>query len=223
MLSRLIAWAMAAGMLVAAPVSMAFGQVPEWRETATPAPQSPPAQKMPANAMPAKTIPDETNTQVYDYTDRAPTKDEVRAALYGQPGRLPMSRAIKIGAPPVGGQGHSSPPASGGAVGIAIKVEFEFDSAAILPKYARNMDSFGEVLADDQSLSIKIVGHADATGDAIYNQRLSEKRAASVKQYLTQLYQVDPSRISVAGYGESRPAFNPPTNPKNRRVEFFRR
>ena len=69
--------------------------------------------------------------------------------------------------------------------------------------------------------AIRIGGHADASGPEDYNQRLSQARAASVRDYLENRHGIAPSRLQVVGYGESAPL--PGTDPfagVNRRVEF---
>jgi OOP family OmpA-OmpF porin len=66
-----------------------------------------------------------------------------------------------------------------------------------------------------------IEGHTDSIGPAEYNMRLSERRAESVKDYLTDKLDIDASRLDTKGYGESRPVADNSTKEgrqKNRRV-----
>jgi len=68
--------------------------------------------------------------------------------------------------------------------------------------------------------AIQIVGHADSTGSSAYNQRLSEQRAGSVKDYLVKSG-VDPSKITILGMGDRSPVADNATREgraKNRRV-----
>lgn len=70
---------------------------------------------------------------------------------------------------------------------------------------------------------IQINGHTDSTGEADYNQWLSEKRAASVKNYAVSLGLND-SNIKTKGYGKSKPVATNSTTEgrqKNRRVEVI--
>jgi len=65
------------------------------------------------------------------------------------------------------------------------------------------------------------VGHADWTGPAAYNQKLSERRAAAVKAYLV-TKGVSPNRIYTEGKGETQPVADNKTREgraKNRRVD----
>lgn len=66
-----------------------------------------------------------------------------------------------------------------------------------------------------------IEGHTDAIGPEDYNLSLGERRANSAKAYLKRLG-ADESRIEVVSYGEGRPKYDPPENPKNRRVNVRR-
>ena len=70
---------------------------------------------------------------------------------------------------------------------------------------------------------IEISGHTDNIGSDKYNQKLSEKRAKSVKKYLLANFNIDKSRLIAKGYGESQPfATNNTSEGRalNRRVEF---
>jgi outer membrane protein OmpA-like peptidoglycan-associated protein len=72
--------------------------------------------------------------------------------------------------------------------------------------------------------SYQIIGHTDTDGDAAYNQTLSEKRAAAVKNALVGMG-ADASRLITSGKGESQPVDDNMTvsgKANNRRVEFIR-
>jgi OOP family OmpA-OmpF porin len=68
----------------------------------------------------------------------------------------------------------------------------------------------------------EIGGHTDSTASNAYNQKLSEKRANSVRQYIIDKFGIDGSRLTAVGYGEDRPIASNNTEEgkqKNRRVE----
>lgn len=70
---------------------------------------------------------------------------------------------------------------------------------------------------------VEIQGHTDARGSDTYNQKLSQGRAESVKNYLVQKG-IDPSRLTAKGYGESQPIADNTTKEgmsQNRRVQFM--
>jgi outer membrane protein OmpA-like peptidoglycan-associated protein len=76
-----------------------------------------------------------------------------------------------------------------------------------------------------QTTRIEVAGHADRSGSAAYNQRLSQRRADAVAAELTR-QGIAPDEIAVSAYGESRPLV--PTadgvrEPQNRRVEIVLR
>jgi len=69
---------------------------------------------------------------------------------------------------------------------------------------------------------VKIDGHTDNVGDPVYNQRLSEQRAASVKNYLSR-QDVEADRLTIQGFGETEPRSTnetPEGRALNRRISF---
>ncbi len=70
---------------------------------------------------------------------------------------------------------------------------------------------------------LTIDGHTDFIGSVAYNQELSLRRATQIMRYLVEVLHVDKSRVSVNGFGESRPIAdngNFQGRQLNRRVEF---
>ena len=106
---------------------------------------------------------------------------------------------------------------------IDIRVNFEFDSAALTADGELALGQLGEALMDPYLRPYRFVlaGHTDAVGDAAYNQALSERRAAAVRRYLTTQFDIDPERLETVGYGESRLLVPVETeNWQNRRVQI---
>lgn len=82
-----------------------------------------------------------------------------------------------------------------------------------------------QVMQQDASINLKIVGHTDADGDDKTNLTLSKNRAEAVKTALIQIYGVDAGRLSTDGKGESEPLQDNATSEgkaQNRRVEFIK-
>ncbi|MBX3254698.1 MAG: OmpA family protein [Chitinophagaceae bacterium] len=103
---------------------------------------------------------------------------------------------------------------------------FNINSHTLLPQSNAVLNEIAGVLAKHSELSIRIIGHTDSDGDEAANQELSEKRAASVKQFLVRHFNIDASRIESEGAGESQPIGDNHTREgkaNNRRVEFVRR
>ena len=100
-------------------------------------------------------------------------------------------------------------------------VNFDFDKADIRPDAAVILDEAASLLGESSG-NVSVGGHTDSVGADAYNQSLSERRAAAVKDYLAGKG-VDSSRLSTAGYGESNPIASNDTadgRALNRRVEL---
>ena len=130
------------------------------------------------------------------------------------------TRSIRLldGEAAAGVGGEAPAPASA----LSLPVRFEFDSAAILPEARDQLDAVAEgikLLPPERRVFIE--GHTDATGSEDYNQRLSRRRAAAVKQYLAQRHGIAPQRLRELGLGERQPIEGlDPFAPDNRRVQF---
>ena len=101
-------------------------------------------------------------------------------------------------------------------------VTFASDSADLNPNFIGVLDSVAIVLNKYQQTLLDIDGHTDNTGSTDYNQQLSERRAVSVGTYISQRG-IDPRRLLVVGFGETRPIADNSTDfgrQQNRRVEI---
>jgi OOP family OmpA-OmpF porin len=101
-------------------------------------------------------------------------------------------------------------------------VNFDFDQAAIRPDAAVILDEVVSILSGRTDVEVQVQGHTDATGPDAYNQGLSERRAASVREYLVE-HGIAASRLTSAGFGESQPIATNDTREGralNRRVEL---
>jgi len=113
-------------------------------------------------------------------------------------------------------------------VGEGIKVTFDsgilfdVDKAALRPAAEMNLEKLANILNKYADTDVLIEGHTDATGPEEYNLTLSQKRSQSVANYLAGL-QVDATRFTIMGYGESQPIASnetPEGRQENRRVEL---
>jgi len=115
-------------------------------------------------------------------------------------------------------------------VSIDLKgVNFDFDKATLRPDAVEILTQALDILKRYPDLKVEVAGHTDSVGSDAYNQKLSERRAKAVYDYLTS-NGVDAARlVGPNGYGESRP-IAPNTNPdgsdnpegraQNRRTEL---
>jgi len=83
---------------------------------------------------------------------------------------------------------------------------FDFDSAAVSENGKTILNNNITVLKNDPKMTIRIAGHTSAAGSEEYNQKLSERRAEAVKDYLVKKGGIDGNRLSTIGYGETQPA-----------------
>ena len=100
-------------------------------------------------------------------------------------------------------------------------VTFPVDQSDIQPRFYGTLDQVADTLNQYPQTMIDVVGHADSSGAADYNQALSERRAASVAGYLVNRG-VLRDRLYVAGRGEADPIASnatPEGRAQNRRVD----
>lgn len=101
-------------------------------------------------------------------------------------------------------------------------VTFDVDQTNIRPEFQPVLDSVVKVANKFDKTNLRVSGHTDSTGSESYNQRLSEHRALSVKDYLA-MRGVAAARLSAYGYGENAPIANNASaagRAMNRRVEL---
>ena len=99
---------------------------------------------------------------------------------------------------------------------------FSVNSSTLLPGAYDELDRVAKVLNQYPQTTMQVSGHTDSTGSDAYNQKLSERRAESVKSALVGMG-VNPARITTIGYGESKPIASNSTEAgrqQNRRVEI---
>jgi OmpA-OmpF porin, OOP family len=104
-------------------------------------------------------------------------------------------------------------------------IYFDTGSDRIRPESTPTLKEIGTMLKDHPDLKLTIEGHTDNVGSPQSNQALSEKRAAAVRQFLIDSYQVDGARLAAKGVGAGKPAAGNDTaegRQQNRRVELVR-
>ncbi|WP_182026788.1 OmpA family protein [Vibrio rotiferianus] len=100
---------------------------------------------------------------------------------------------------------------------------FEFDSAKLTDSVSERLDNFVNFLNEYPQAQVEITGYTDSSGPEAYNQKLSERRAQSVADYLIAAG-IDADRFTVKGLGEENPVADNSTHEgreKNRRVEVL--
>lgn len=112
----------------------------------------------------------------------------------------------------------------GNLLAVMFKGDLTFDtnSAQVKPGLYPELNRIAEILNQYPQTLVRIEGHTDSTGAETYNQDLSERRAAAVKNLLVQR-NVQSTRMEVIGFGESLPIASNDTESgrqMNRRVEL---
>jgi OOP family OmpA-OmpF porin len=144
---------------------------------------------------------------VYDYMDLCP--DTPQGTPVDKNG-CPLPRASK------------SAEVTAAGTWIYRDVQFEVNKAELRPSAYRVLDEIVELMEDQPNLRIEVQGHTDSTGARSYNQKLSERRAQSVVNYLKK-EGIAANRMSAKGYGMDQPMDTNSTaegRARNRRVEI---
>ena len=109
---------------------------------------------------------------------------------------------------------------------LAARLEVHFDtaSAVLKPESYADLDAVAKFMTDVPRVAGVLEGHTDSVGNDKSNERLSQRRAESVKAYLVSKG-IDPARLQTQGFGESQPEADNATaegRAKNRRVELVK-
>ena len=105
---------------------------------------------------------------------------------------------------------------------IDLEINFDYNSADISSKSMPSVQALGKALTnpDLKGSTFVVAGYTDAAGGEAYNQDLSERRADSIKRYLTDKFGIAGSDLVTVGYGKTK--LKDPGNPMaeaNRRVQ----
>jgi OOP family OmpA-OmpF porin len=103
---------------------------------------------------------------------------------------------------------------------VDLNINFDTNSAVVKDAYNARIVNFANVMKNNSKLNATIEAHTDSVGSNAYNQKLSQRRAASTVEVLKSL-NIDASRLKAVGYGETKPAasnMNKEGRAQNRRV-----
>ena len=81
---------------------------------------------------------------------------------------------------------------------------YDFDKATLRPESTMALDSLIELLNENANITIELSAHTDYRGSAAYNERLSQRRAESVVNYLIE-HGIAADRLKPVGYGKMKP------------------
>ena len=112
---------------------------------------------------------------------------------------------------------------------LAADVLFDFDKADLRPAAQSVLHQVAGIIQQKAKGSVRIEGHTDSKGNDAYNQKLSERRANSVKAWLTDKEGLQKVQFATQGFGAKKPVASntkpdgsddPEGRQKNRRVEI---
>ncbi|MBE2266364.1 MAG: OmpA family protein [Flavobacteriales bacterium] len=101
---------------------------------------------------------------------------------------------------------------------------FDYNSSTIAPQSIPSLVRIGQALADPRLSEYRflIAGHTDGAGGRLYNHALSERRAASVRDFLIKTFPLVPQKLTSIGFGyEQLKVPESPLAAVNRRVELI--
>jgi OmpA-OmpF porin, OOP family len=135
-----------------------------------------------------------------------PSVDEILKSLTPTPGGA-ATRGIRVGRPPE----------------VSLSVLFATGSAELTPEAIQTLNDLGRALTDPSlaAYRFRIEGHTDTVGSREFNKALSDRRAATVAEYLAGKFRMDRSRLQPVGMGEDGllvPTPDQTPEPRNRRV-----
>lgn len=109
---------------------------------------------------------------------------------------------------------------------FTLLIEFDYDKDFIRPQYYADIEPVLKVLHRDPNATVRVEGHADKRKKSTreYNQKLSERRAKAVADYLVKNSGINPANVTAAGYGFDRPIAPNDTEEnmqRNRRTDVY--
>ena len=103
---------------------------------------------------------------------------------------------------------------------VALRIPFAFGSSKVPDSAMPQLEAMSQAIKQ-AGTKVLIEGHTDSVGNDAYNVRLSQQRAAAVRDVLVSTYGVDRNELKVVGMGKARPLPDlDPASGENRRVEF---
>jgi outer membrane protein OmpA-like peptidoglycan-associated protein len=108
---------------------------------------------------------------------------------------------------------------------VSYGIYFDVNKDVVKPESYGTLKGIADVLKENPTVRVKVVGHTDADGTDAANLDLSKRRGESVKAELVKNFGIDASRLESDGLGETKPVApndTPSNKALNRRVEFIK-
>jgi outer membrane protein OmpA-like peptidoglycan-associated protein len=145
--------------------------------------------------------------------------NQMRFELWGESGPMVTNFRVAAGMPDM----RSKLITEGKLVSYGIY--FDVNKDVVKPESYGTLKGIADVLKENPTVRVKIVGHTDSDGADAANLDLSKRRGASVKEELVKNFGIDASRLESDGLGETKPVSpndTPSNKAMNRRVEFIK-
>ena len=145
--------------------------------------------------------------------------NQMRFELWGESGPIITNFRVAAGMPDM----RSKLITEGKLVSYGIY--FDVNKDVVKPESFGTLKGIADVLKENPTVRVKIVGHTDADGADAANLDLSKRRGESVKAELVKNFGIDASRLESDGLGETKPVSpndTPSNKAMNRRVEFIK-
>jgi outer membrane protein OmpA-like peptidoglycan-associated protein len=145
--------------------------------------------------------------------------NQMRFELWGESGPIITNFRIAAGMPDM----RSKLITEGKLVSYGIY--FDVNKDVVKPESYGTLKGIADVLKENPTVRVKIVGHTDSDGADAANLDLSKRRGESVKAELVKNFGIDASRLESDGLGETKPVApndTPSNKAMNRRVEFVK-
>lgn len=88
---------------------------------------------------------------------------------------------------------------------VELMVNFDFDRSEVKSEYFSEIKEVVDFMMQFPDIDIELEGHTDSRGTEVYNIDLSDRRVAAVRQVMIDRFNVQASRVSSRGFGESQP------------------
>jgi outer membrane protein OmpA-like peptidoglycan-associated protein len=128
-------------------------------------------------------------------------------ALCPRKAEAPKPAPVKVAPPPPPAAMAPVPAPKAEVKFIVLEdAHFDFDKSTLTKEGEEILERNIQVMKENPGVRVRVAGYASASGTDDYNQKLSERRAKTVEDYLIKEGGIAPERLTKIGYGETRPA-----------------
>src|SRR5512134_1536973 len=127
-------------------------------------------------------------------------------ALCPRKAEAPRPAPVKVAPPPPAAVAPVPAPKAEVKFIVLEDAHFDFDKSTLTKEGEEILKRNIQVMKENPGIKVRVAGYASASGTDDYNQKLSERRAKTVEDYLVKEGGIAPERLTKIGFGETRPA-----------------